>query len=783
MKFYQSLLLTLCLLFAACTNLDEINNRLDDLENRVDRIEEAVASLRTAYDAGKIITSVAPIANGWVITFSDGSTIEVLNGIDGIDGVDGADGIDGVNGADGLTPPVPLLRVTPDGFWEVSYDNGETYNGLTDDDGEPVRAIGRDGADGIDGLPGFPGEPGQPGNDGKDGIDGIDGVDGLPGQDGADGKDGRDGNDGMCVRVVERGGKYVFELYDPAAPDVAVEVIETPLPCDPSAIIIGVAQNPVTGEMTLTLADGTVFTFGSFTVAPTSVVLLGAAQRGVTFPTVVCESTFDFRVNPSNASLNLSVGSTGCQAALDLVGSYAARGVIEPSNFILKSIEPVYENGERRDGQYRATVMRTEREKPFEDDVVLVISYTDANGDAASLSSETFTVKWDGHDYSSAFTTNLPVVNITMPDYQPIVTKEPWVAGATMTITMPDGSVDYSGSLSVKGRGNSTWNFPKRPYALKLDSKSEILGMPKHKRWCLLANWMDRTLLRNFAAFEISRATDLAYTPRGQFVELVFNGVHVGNYFLCEQIKVDKNRVNITEVTPDEITGGYLFELDTNMDEEFVFESSRYKLPWMFKDPDEDITDAQMEYVQNYVKSLEDILYDYSRLRNHEYLDYIDQDSFIDYWLVHELAGNEESYHPKSVYFYKDRDGLLCAGPVWDFDWGTFISRNAARYNARYNVYYHRLFLDSAFTARVKERWQMLKPRLEAVAPIIEAKAAELAASDAINHQMWPITPEPSLNAYEANGDAELSFDQAVKNLVKAYTDKLNWLDTRISAF
>ena len=121
--------------------------------------------------------------------------------------------------------------------------------------------------------------------------------------------------------------------------------------------------------------------------------------------------------------------------------------------------------------------------------------------------------------------TGLPVVYIDTPEAQPITSKEIWMEGVNLLIFNADGSLDYEGSTQMKGRGNSTWTqFPKKPYALKLDKKAKILGMPSHKRWCLLANWMDRTLIRNAVAFEISRRTELAWTPNGFFVELVLNG-------------------------------------------------------------------------------------------------------------------------------------------------------------------------------------------------------------------------------------------------------------------
>lgn len=131
--------------------------------------------------------------------------------------------------------------------------------------------------------------------------------------------------------------------------------------------------------------------------------------------------------------------------------------------------------------------------------------------------------------------TGLPIVVINTPNRKMIPSKhEDWMENTQLTIYNPDLTIDYQESISIRGRGNSTWNFPKKPYALKLDEKASILGMPKHKRWVLLANWLDRTMMRNSAAFYISEQTDLAWTPRGEFVEVVLNGRHKGNYYLCE---------------------------------------------------------------------------------------------------------------------------------------------------------------------------------------------------------------------------------------------------------
>ncbi|MCM1197435.1 MAG: CotH kinase family protein, partial [Clostridium sp.] len=174
---------------------------------------------------------------------------------------------------------------------------------------------------------------------------------------------------------------------------------------------------------------------------------------------------------------------------------------------------------------------------------------------------------------SVRFASDVPVLYITTPGKAAINSKVDWIAGGEIDICNLDGKVDSLGALSVRGRGNSTWSYPKKSYNIKLDSRQEVLGMNRHKRWCLLANWMDRTMLRNAVAFEIAKRTKgLAWTPDGQFVDLVLNGKHCGAYYLCEHIRIDKNRVDIAEMTSADIagenlTGGYLLELDSYYDE------------------------------------------------------------------------------------------------------------------------------------------------------------------------------------------------------------------------
>ena len=368
----------------------------------------------------------------------------------------------------------------------------------------------------------------------------------------------------------------------------------------------------------------------------------------------------------------------------------------------------------------------------------------------------------------------LPVVYITTPGAATIPPKtEDWLAGAQVTIYNTDCSVDFSGTSSIRGRGNSTWKFPKKPYALKLDSKAEILGMPKHKRWVLLANWLDRTLLRNHISFKIAMQTDLAWTPRGEFVEVVLNGNHIGNYYLCEHIKVDKNRVNIDELDDDEIDGGYMMELDTYYDEPFKFKSSHKNFPYMFKDPDE-VNDSQFAFFRDYINNLEDALYTSSRFSTREYAQYLDVDSFVDWWLTQELTGNTETKHPKSTYVHKDKGGKLIAGPVWDFDWKTFRLNNES-WVSKSTLYFDVLFNDPVFVATVKERWNKHEARFREITAFIQAEADRIKNSEELNYRMWPVTQD-------TNGDIDLSFAEAIARMKTSYEQKLEFMDREINA-
>lgn len=406
--------------------------------------------------------------------------------------------------------------------------------------------------------------------------------------------------------------------------------------------------------------------------------------------------------------------------------------------------------------------------------------------------------------------------------------------GGTITVYKADGTIDLENQkAAVRLRGNSTQNYPKKPFAIKLDKKGDILGImegKKHKRWVLLANWKDRTLMRNAVAFDLvhifqQTLTDgLLWNPRGKHIEVVYNGVHIGNYYLCEQIKIDKNRLDIQD--PYEIKNGavddaslakygYLLEADDYYDEDVKFTTKHY-LPFMFKD-DTDAGGKIRDYVRDKVQGIE------TRLYNGEYsaaYENLDLPSVIDYWLFMELVMNDEMKHPKSVYMYIDGLDKLHAGPVWDFDWQSFpvIDKITSKYNSSFPLkygesllgggdytksywkkdgtpdrpysvdqkteddtpfmWYPFLFKDPVFRQQAAERWQKVKGSIEAYAPKITEMGEQLASSWKYNDEMWPINSKVGhkelreKNGYA--GDEEMDFETAYRTMYETLLKRIN---------
>ncbi|MCM1321921.1 MAG: CotH kinase family protein [Bacteroides sp.] len=345
----------------------------------------------------------------------------------------------------------------------------------------------------------------------------------------------------------------------------------------------------------------------------------------------------------------------------------------------------------------------------------------------------------------------IPILSIETPNGAEITSKEDWLKNAEMSLTGADNiSHDFSDiSLSIRGRGNSTWAQPKKPYALKLDEKRELLGMPAHKRWVLIANYLDNTFMRNCLAFYLSEQLGLPYTVRGEFVMLKLNGKAQGLYWLGEAIKADENRVNIDE------DNDFLIELDSYFDETWKFKSAKKELPYMIKN-DDTMTDTRLAFLQANAALLESLLYpEGNSTPNEKYSELLDVDSFAEFYLVNELMSNGELTHPKSCYFtFSLSDTKFKAGPVWDFDWASLSQSEIC--GLTNTLYYDALFKSPKFKKRLKEIWNSRKRKID-IETQIEHLRQTLCEAQAEDEKIWGAHLDPSEIA-RADFDAYVDF-------------------------
>ena len=286
--------------------------------------------------------------------------------------------------------------------------------------------------------------------------------------------------------------------------------------------------------------------------------------------------------------------------------------------------------------------------------------------------------------------TNLPQVSINTYNGRPIYSKDVYVL-SQMDYTDEDGNTVSYDSLSIRGRGNSTWGLAKKPYKLKFNKKEKLLGKgyANAKKWTLLANHGDKTLIRNALTSLMGKRAGLKFNPAAKFVDLTLNGNYIGNYQISDQVEVRPHRVNITEqdlplTETSDITGGYLLEADgfndfhtsSYWDGELKktlvpdgFYTPRASVPVRIHYPDaEDLDQQQTNYIREYVRQFEAKLYS-SNFDDPEegYRPLVDSTSLVNWYLCTEMSGNVDGFF--STYFYKDQaDPKLYWGPLWDYD-------------------------------------------------------------------------------------------------------------------
>ncbi len=382
--------------------------------------------------------------------------------------------------------------------------------------------------------------------------------------------------------------------------------------------------------------------------------------------------------------------------------------------------------------------------------------------------------------YVHAFT-GLPVLWIETEDRAPITSKDNYVPARFCLVEdvvtrSPGDVIETIGQ--IKGRGNTSWSMPKKPYRLKFSEKVSLLGEPADKSWVLLANYSDKTMLRNATAFYMGEMSNIGYTPRSHFVEVILNGSYDGTYQLCEKLKISKHRVNVGD-------DGFLMEIDEKENPEenpINFRIKHIRNPIYIKDPDVKPGDDSYNYAKDFMVTADSVLFSANFMDPEEgWQKYIDMDSFVDWYLVNEIAKNNDAIFFSSCYMNLARGGKVRMGPLWDFD----IAFGNINYGDNFDVsgfwirvlpWFNRLFQDPAFVARVKEHFDYFYNHRDNIFNEINLNARYLHRSVQENENRWGILYNTTWPNYDVWGN----YQNEVQNMKGWLSRRLDWLKANL---
>lgn len=395
----------------------------------------------------------------------------------------------------------------------------------------------------------------------------------------------------------------------------------------------------------------------------------------------------------------------------------------------------------------------------------------------------------------NASCSELPKLRIDAAEDFENIDRETWVeASYTLELgTKVFGSGEYEGTGQVKGRGNSSWTYDKKPYSIKLDSKASWLDIPKTKKYAVIPSYNDGSLMRNYITYKgFAGLYGIGYVPKCEFVDVYLNGEYNGIYLLTERIDIEKSKVDIEEADADNMSGGYLIEKDVNgrvdFDSDLWFPcpywANQAKDYFVLKapEPDDPVLSRRMrDYLQGHMQRVHDAIMGES---GEDWHDYVDTSSWVDFIIVQEIAKNIDGPMKTSCWMYKDRgdDHIYMTAP-WDFDfaYGRVNWNNASPAhndaddcpNAdtpdgfmivnSSNPWMDRLYdTEPEFSRALKERYTAYRGTLiDGLLPMIDEQAAYLSVVQQPNYELW-----------------HKSFHSAVEFLRTWLESRIGWLDS-----
>jgi spore coat protein CotH len=378
----------------------------------------------------------------------------------------------------------------------------------------------------------------------------------------------------------------------------------------------------------------------------------------------------------------------------------------------------------------------------------------------------------------------IPTINIEINNFEEINSKDDYVKGTFEFNSRDYGFEDFVQPIKIRGRGNSTWDMPKKSYQFKLEEKHNLFNFPKDKKWLMLANYSDKTMLRNALAFELGYLSKLDWTPNYHFAEVVINGKAKGLYQFTEKVETgDDNRVKIGDE-------GFLLEVDqlSRIDYDDISFWTEKKLLFVVKDPDLESGSSELKKIKSYVIQTENVLYskEFDDPFN-GYSKYIDVDSFVDWYLINEISKNNDAIFFSSVYMNYVQGGKLKMGPIWDFDiaFGNINYNNNEKIDGFYvknAPWIERLFQDKSFVEKVKSRYNYFYSNKNIIIDKLNYYSEQLAQARFNNENIWKILGKyvwPNNVTFNSSWSSS-PFKEEQNYLNSWISDRMDWLNVEI---
>lgn len=375
--------------------------------------------------------------------------------------------------------------------------------------------------------------------------------------------------------------------------------------------------------------------------------------------------------------------------------------------------------------------------------------------------------------------TGITRLTITTPGNTKI--DRSWIDHTQFTITETTDQTDTIGEMRIKGRGNNTWILPKRPYSFQSAEPCRLMGMDEGNTWALLANYHDPTLLRNEVALFMSREMSLLeYTPDSRFVNLVINGSYNGIYQFCELPEAC--------ITHDNING-ILLEFDAKAHyHDVTFQTTRNIHPINIHYPEVNEGDDNWQYIRQWVQTAEDALFAENFTDSIQgYRQYFDVTSFVEWYIINEIAKNNDATFYTSCFMHGHKGGKIAMGPVWDFDmaFGNYKYKNNKKFinnpegfYIKNTSWYDRLFQDPAFVDLVRRRFNDFFAHREMIYQHIDQMASRLSLSISLENKRWGQLCDNSSSATKV----ETEYTRQAEKLKSWIEQRMLWLKQNIDA-